>query len=84
MSKEQILINNVVPECNNPGVHKSMDYFSKQQCIAFAEWILKTGWEKLFSDENMWLNNELNNNWRQPLTSEQLYNLFLEHQKEKQ
>jgi hypothetical protein len=56
----------------------SVNQYAQQQSIAFAEWVTHNDWVYLPS-KNIWLNEEQEEKL-QPLTGEQLYNLFINSQ----
>lgn len=56
----------------------SMDEYAKQQSIAFANWYVKEGWESSTVNRELWFNMD----YEERLSTEQLYNLFVESNKQ--
>lgn len=56
---------------------KSMEEWAKQQAIAFMNWTLESGCQYSCTDENQWTNI---NDPSDSITTEQLYNQFIEQQ----
>jgi hypothetical protein len=65
---------------NLGNVYKAMDIYSKQQAIAFAEWTQKNYFEQ--DDDGFWYKWMLRSKEEQTYTTEQLYQLFLQSQKQ--
>lgn len=86
MSKEEIVhLFKIVRDCddedwqhNEKRFIEIIGEYSKQQSIAFGQWVTHNDWVYLPS-KGYWLNEEQEENL-QPLTDEQLYNLFIQTQ----
>jgi hypothetical protein len=90
MNKEAILTNhgeaweysNQLQVCPLVEAHNAMDEYAKQQAIAFGIWIHKEGWvqssDNLVTD-NLWYHEDNDETY---LTTQQLHDLFIEHQKQ--
>lgn len=82
LSKEEILSNCLLSQINNIHtennyVYEAMDVFSKQECIAFAEWIKGSEYQPEF------IAAFLPNEWKhektgEHITTEQLHQLYIQ------
>ena len=57
-----------------------MESFAKTQAIAFAEWIRKQSWERGKIGWMVWEKNDSGFNFLVDMTTEQLYQKFMEEQ----
>lgn len=63
------------------GVKEAMDEFAKQEAIAFAEWIGRNDYIFYGGENNTWYHSD-DRKRKNPLTTEQLYQLFLNQSKQ--
>ena len=63
------------------GIYNAMDEYAKQQTVSFTNWTTSAECDYSCSDENEWNNIH---NPQETITSEQLYDKFIEWQIEQQ
>lgn len=81
---EDLRFKNEVEIVRPSEAYEAMDSYAKQEAIAFINWTLLAECEYSCTDEDQWTHQDiLENGIAQNITTEQLYNLYLESKKQK-